>query len=164
VVLELNHADRRTEGQTRPAHNAFSPCTSCKNAQQPPSLCGRIASGASVAPTSRFSSSAILLLPIVGSQKVRFHGSPQWHKLHTKFYPNPSSGSGVESRGQTDGQTRPAHYAFLSCTSCKERIIFGFDGSMNMCYTSPFWPMLTSHELSYSLKLQEERTSKKLYL
>jgi hypothetical protein len=50
-----------------------------------------------VAPTSQFSSSAILLLPIVGNRKLRFSVSFQSHNLHTKFHPNPSSPSEVES-------------------------------------------------------------------
>jgi hypothetical protein len=66
---------------------------------------GPIASGASVDPTSQFCSSAMSILPIAESLKVRFYGSPQWNNVHTKFHPNPPSGSRVESCGQTDGQT-----------------------------------------------------------
>jgi hypothetical protein len=55
--------------------------------------------------TSRLSPFVILLSPIVGYSKVPFWGQPEWHKAHIKFHPNPSSGSRVESRGQTDGGT-----------------------------------------------------------
>jgi hypothetical protein len=82
------------------------------------SLYGPIASGASVDPTSQVCFSTMLLLPIVGNLKVRFYGSPQWHSVHSKFHPNPSSGSRVESWGQTD-MTSPN--AFIPCTSCKQR-------------------------------------------
>jgi hypothetical protein len=62
------------------------------------------------------------VITIVEYSKVRFWGSHQWHNTHTKFHPNPSSGSRFESCGQTDGQTWPAHNAFSPCTLCKERI------------------------------------------
>jgi hypothetical protein len=74
-------------------------------------------SGANVDPTSQVCSSAMLVLPIVGNWKLRFFGCSQWHNVHTKFHQNPSSGW-----AESCGQTLPALYAFISCTSCKERI------------------------------------------
>jgi hypothetical protein len=58
----------------------------------------------SVDPTSQVCSSAMLVLPIVGNLKVRFEDSPQWHKVHTKFNPNLSSGSWVESCREMDSR------------------------------------------------------------
>jgi hypothetical protein len=69
------------------------------------SSCGPTASGANVDPTSQVCSPAMLVLPIVDNCKLRFQVSPQWHNVHTKFHPNPSSGSPVESRGQRDRRT-----------------------------------------------------------
>jgi hypothetical protein len=78
------------------------------------SLCGPTASGASVDPTSQVCLPAMLVLPVVKYLKVRFYGSPHWHNVHTKFHPNPSRGSRVESCGQTD-MTSPlcAHFMHI---------------------------------------------------
>jgi hypothetical protein len=43
---------------------------------------------------------------------VRFLVSLQWHNVHTKFHPNPSIGSRVESYGQTDGHDQPFMRSF----------------------------------------------------
>jgi DNA-directed RNA polymerase subunit RPC12/RpoP len=43
--------------------------------------------------------------------------------VHAIFNRNPSSGYGVKTRGQMGRDARPTSYAFISCTSCKERII-----------------------------------------
>jgi hypothetical protein len=53
------------------------------------------------------------------SGRVPFCSTLQWHKVNTKFHPNPSSGSRIE---QAVRQDRPALYAFISRTSCKEHI------------------------------------------
>jgi hypothetical protein len=78
------------------------------------SLYGPNASGASVNPTSQVFSSAMLVLLIVGSWIVRFKGRFQWHDVHTKFHPNPSSGSRVESCGRTDRHDQPYMRSFYA--------------------------------------------------
>jgi hypothetical protein len=71
--------------------------------------------------TSQVRASGTLLL--YKNLEVCVWGGLQWHNVHTKFYQNPFSGSRDKTCGQTDGQTRSALYAFISYTSCKERII-----------------------------------------
>jgi hypothetical protein len=66
------------------------------------SLYGITVRGAIIYPTSQAPSSPILLLASAENLKVLSYGRPQWHNTHIKFHPNPSSGSRVESCGQTD--------------------------------------------------------------
>jgi hypothetical protein len=69
----------------------------------------------------------LLQVALVSIPTHNFARPPCWLKVHTKFHPNPSSGSQVESCRQTDGRTvrydRPVLYEFISCTSCKECIL-----------------------------------------
>lgn len=67
-------------------------------------------SGASVGSTSHFRSSAMLVIPILENLNIRFYGRLQWHNVYTKYYPNPSSCSRVESCGQTDGERDTVSY------------------------------------------------------
>lgn len=59
---------------------------------------------ASVFPASQVRLSAMFVLRVVGSRKVRVWGNPQWHNVQTKFHQNPSSVSRII---RTDGRTRP---------------------------------------------------------
>jgi hypothetical protein len=87
------------------------------------SLCDPFTFGSSFDSTSHALSSAILLLPILGSSKLRPSASLLCRNLHTKFYPDSSTGSLVLC-GQTDRRIHVTNLcAFISCTSCQESIM-----------------------------------------
>jgi hypothetical protein len=57
---------------------------------------------------SEIRASAMLLLQIVGNQRIRILGGLQWHNVQTKFRENSIIGSGTETCGLTD---TPIFYA-----------------------------------------------------
>jgi hypothetical protein len=61
------------------------------------SLYDPTATCASVNPTSQVCSPIMLVLLMVGNWEVWFYSGASWHYLHTKFNPNPTSSSWVES-------------------------------------------------------------------
>jgi hypothetical protein len=84
------------------------------------SLHGPTVSGTSANSTSQVCLFTMLVLPIVENWKVWFYCSPKLHNVYTKFHPNPSSGSWVESCRQTD-KTSPKCVHFMHIVQRKQK-------------------------------------------
>jgi hypothetical protein len=96
--------------------------------------------------------SIMLALSIVGNWNVQFWGSPQWHKVHTKFHPDLSSDSRAKSCGQADMTS-------LICINFMRNMQIMHKKGRFLKINGPtsIWIMNYAHELKWNNSYDEQK-------